>query len=187
MSPTQVQSTRAGQLALFVAYDSPVMCVCDHPGNLRGQPGLDFLKIVPTVWDETRVLSGAVGEHLVIARRSGTNWFLGALNNSYSRVRSIKLDFLGAGRWHLRWWHDAPTARKKPSTSSIEERDRHRRRDDEPATVAGRWGRPSTSCPSAECASAWKPARISHEKRDRAVGIRLERGFLGGAPPPWRK
>ncbi len=52
VSPTQVQGTRAGQLALFVAYDSPVTCVSDHPINLRGQPGIDFLKVVPTVWDE---------------------------------------------------------------------------------------------------------------------------------------
>ena len=122
-SPTQVQSTRAGQLALFVAYDSPVMCVCDHPINLRGQAGVDFLKLVPTVWDETRVISGVVAEHLVIARRSGSDWYLGALNNGYSRVRSIKLDFLGAGRWHLRWWHDAPDSNDNAEHISIEERD----------------------------------------------------------------
>ena len=42
VSPTQVQGTRAGQLALFVAYESPVMCVCDHPVNMRGQPGRRF-------------------------------------------------------------------------------------------------------------------------------------------------
>lgn len=118
-----MQSTRAGQLALFVAYDSPVMCVCDHPINLRGQAGVDFLKLVPTVWDETRVISGVVAEHLVIARRSGSNWYLGALNNSYSRVRSIKLDFLGAGRWHLRWWHDALDSNDNAEHIGIEERD----------------------------------------------------------------
>jgi alpha-glucosidase len=122
VSPTQVQSTRAGQLALFVCYDSPVMCVCDHPDNLRGQPGLDFLKLVPTVWDETRVLSGAVGEHLVMARRSGGDWFLGALNNDYTRVCSTKLDFLGEGKWKMRWWHDARDSGEKPERIEIEER-----------------------------------------------------------------
>jgi alpha-glucosidase len=122
-SPAQVQSTRAGQLALFVAYDSPVMCVCDHPTNLRGQAGIDFLGVVPTVWDETRVVSGVVAEHLVIARRSGPDWYLAALNNSYSRVRTVKLDFLGEGRWHLRWWHDAPDSSDNPEHLDIEERD----------------------------------------------------------------
>jgi alpha-glucosidase len=123
VTPTQVQSTRAGQLALFVAYDSPVACVCDHPVNLRGKAGIDFLKVVPTVWDETRVLSGVVAEHLVIARRSGEEWYLGALNNSYSRVRTVKLDFLGPGRWHLRWWHDAADSSENAEHLSIEERD----------------------------------------------------------------
>jgi len=122
-TPTQVQSTRAGQLALFVAYDSPVACVCDHPTNLRGQAGVDFLKLVPTVWDETRVLSGVVAEHLVIARRSGQDWYLGALNNSFSRVRTVRLDFLGTGRWHVRWWHDAPDSSDNAEHIGIDERD----------------------------------------------------------------
>lgn len=122
VSPTQVQGTRAGQLALFVAYDSPVACVCDHPINLRGQPGIDFLKLVPTVWDETRVLSGVVAEHLVIARRSGSDWYLGALNNSYTRVRSVKLDFLGAGNWKMRWWRDAADSAENAEHLEIEER-----------------------------------------------------------------
>ena len=122
VSPTQVQGTRAGQLALFVAYDSPVMCVSDHPTNLRGQPGIDFLKLVPTVWDETRVLSGVVAEHLVIARRSGADWYLGALNNGYTRVRSVKLDFLGAGKWQVRWWHDAADSGENATHLEVEER-----------------------------------------------------------------
>ena len=122
VSPTQVQGTRAGQLALFVAYDSPIMCVSDHPINLRGQPGIDFLKLVPTVWDETRVLSGVVAEHLVIARRSGADWYLGALNNGFTRVRSVKLDFLGAGKWQVRWWHDAADSGENAGHIEIEER-----------------------------------------------------------------
>jgi alpha-glucosidase len=123
VTPTQVQGTRAGQLALFVAYDSPVMCVCDHPSNIRGQPGSDFLRLVPTVWDETRVLSGAVAEHLVVARRSGPDWYLGALNNSYTRVKSVGLDFLGPGKWHLRWWRDAADSADNAGHLDIEERD----------------------------------------------------------------
>ena len=107
VSPTQVQGTRASELALFVVYDSPIGCVCDHPDHIRGQPGADFLKVVPTVWDETRVVDGAVGEHIVTVRRSGPDWFLGALTNSTARSIPVKLDFLGAGRWQLHWWHDA--------------------------------------------------------------------------------
>lgn len=122
VSPTEVQGTRAGQLALFVAYDSPVMCVCEHPDNLRGQPGLDFLRVVPTVWDETRVLSGAVGDYLVMARRSGEAWFLGSMTNSASRMCTTKLAFLGPGAWSMRWWHDTREDRRDAEHIEVTER-----------------------------------------------------------------
>lgn len=107
-SPTQVMGTRARQLAMTVIYPSPLLVLCDSPANYRGQPGVDFLKVVPTVWDDTRVLDGAVGEHLVIARRSGNRWFLGALTDSDARDLSVKLDFLGKGSWKAKIWKDAP-------------------------------------------------------------------------------
>jgi alpha-glucosidase len=105
---TEVQGTRCAQLSLLVLFDSPICCLCDQPGNYRGQPGADFLKIVPTVWDETRVLDGAVAQHLVMARRSGNEWFLGALTDHQSRQIPIRLDFLGPGKWTMSLWSDAP-------------------------------------------------------------------------------
>ena len=122
VSPTQVQGTRASELALFVVFNSPIGCVCEHPDNLRGEPGSDFLKIVPTVWDETRVLSGEVGEHIVMARRSGTDWYLGALTNSAARTLPVKLDFLGKGNWKVRLWHDAADSSDNAEHIAIEER-----------------------------------------------------------------
>jgi alpha-glucosidase len=104
---SQVQGTRAAELALFVAYDSPLCCVCDHPNHYRNQPGADFLRIVPTVWDETRVLDGEVARHLVIARRAGDRWFLGALTDTNEREIPVRLDFLTKGKWTLRLWKDA--------------------------------------------------------------------------------
>ena len=105
---TEVQGTRCAELSLLVLFDSPVCCLCDQPGNYRGQPGADFLKIVPTVWDETRVLDGVVAQHLVMARRSGGEWFLGALTDRQRRRIPIRLDFLGPGNWTTSLWSDAP-------------------------------------------------------------------------------
>ncbi len=122
VSPTQVQGTRAGELALFVVYDSPVGCVCGSPENIRGEPGSDFLKLVPTVWDETRVISGTVGEQILMARRSGSDWYLGALTNSSPRNLSVILDFLGKGKWNMRVWRDAPDAKENAEHISTEER-----------------------------------------------------------------
>ena len=106
--PTQVQGTRCAELALFVCLESPIINACDHPSNYRNQPGLDFLKVVPTVWNDTRVLDGAVGEHLVIVRRHGDRWFLGALTDRNAHDLLVKLDFLGPGSWTLKLWKDAP-------------------------------------------------------------------------------
>jgi alpha-glucosidase len=103
----EVQGTRCSELALFVVYDSPICCVCDHPDHYRDQPGADFLKIVPTVWDDTRVLDGIVAQHLVMVRRSGDEWFLGAMTDRNARDVSVKLDFLGKGRWKMKLWKDA--------------------------------------------------------------------------------
>jgi alpha-glucosidase len=107
-SPTQVMGTRARQLALTVIYPSPLLVLCDSPKNYRGQPGVDFLKKIPTVWDDTRVLDGAMGEHLAIARRSGNKWYLGAMTDQNARDLSVKLDFLGKGPWKATIWKDAP-------------------------------------------------------------------------------
>jgi alpha-glucosidase len=112
VQPTQVQGTRCAELALFVCLESPVINAADHPSHYKDQPGLDFLKVVPTVWDETRVLDAAVGEHVVIVRRCGARWFLGALTDRSARDIPVKLDFLGAGSWTLRLWKDAPDSDK---------------------------------------------------------------------------
>jgi alpha-glucosidase len=108
VQPTQVQGTRCAELALFVCLESPVIHAADHPSHYKGQPGLDFLKAFPTVWDDTRVLDGAVGEHVVIVRRNGSRWFLGALTDRNARDIPVNLDFLGKGKWKLKLWKDAP-------------------------------------------------------------------------------
>ena len=97
--PTQVMGSRAQELALFVVYWSPLTCVTDAPENYKNQPGLDFLRVVPTVWDETRVLDGSVGEHIVMARRSGKRWFVGGMTADQPYSYRLSLNFLGAGKY----------------------------------------------------------------------------------------
>jgi alpha-glucosidase len=96
-TPTEVMGSRAQELALFVVYWSPLMCVTDDPEHYHNQPGLDFLRVVPTVWDETKVLDGAVGEHIVIARRSGKRWFVGGMTADEPYTYKLSLGFLGGG------------------------------------------------------------------------------------------
>ena len=65
-------------LAMYVCFDNPTPMLADYPAAYEGQPGFDFLKQVPTWWDETRVLEGEIGELLVTARRKGDDLVLSA-------------------------------------------------------------------------------------------------------------
>ncbi|HJQ23556.1 MAG TPA: glycoside hydrolase family 97 protein [Blastocatellia bacterium] len=97
----QVMTTRGQQLAMYVVYESPFACVSDSPDAYRNQPGSEFLKIVPTSWDETRVLAGQIGEFVAIARRRGREWFVGAMTNEQARDIQVPLDFLGGDSYQL--------------------------------------------------------------------------------------
>jgi len=110
---TQVQSTRAGELAMFIVIESPFTVACDSYKNYKDQsgkykPGMDFLKGLPTVWDETHGLAGEVGQFVVEARRNGKNWYLAAISDSNARQLSVPLKFLGKGDWKVTLWQDAP-------------------------------------------------------------------------------
>jgi alpha-glucosidase len=112
--PALVVNTRAAELAKFVVYESPYTVVCDHPQFILGQPGADFLKIVPTVWDNIRFLGGSPDEYVAIAKQSGNNWFIGVLNNSVEKEITVDTRFLPAGKYTIEIWEDAKDSGKNP-------------------------------------------------------------------------
>lgn len=105
-APAQVMGSRARQLAATVIYPSPLLVLCDSPQNYRGQPGIEFLRAIPTVWDETVVLQGEVGKSIVTARRSGQKWYLAAMNGDDAAQWPVSLSFLGKGKWQLQKFSD---------------------------------------------------------------------------------
>jgi alpha-glucosidase len=109
-----VFTTRAHQLAMYVVYDSPLQMVSDHPGAYRGEPGADFLRVVPASWDETRVIEGRIGEFIVMARRRGREWYVGAMTNEQRRELRLPLGFLGRGEYELTEYADGPNAEAEP-------------------------------------------------------------------------
>jgi alpha-glucosidase len=66
--------------------------------TIGDEPELEFFDHVPTVWDDTKVIHGKIGEYAVIARRSGESWFIGCMNAEAPRNLDVPLDFLDAGR-----------------------------------------------------------------------------------------
>ena len=84
--------TRAHQLALYMVLYSPLNMLCDSPSNYRReQECTDFIASVPTVWDETRVLEGRMGEYIVTARRKGNDWYIGGITNWTPRDLTVDL------------------------------------------------------------------------------------------------
>jgi alpha-glucosidase len=106
--PAQVMGTRARQLAMTVIYPSPLLVLCDSPTNYRSQPGVEFLRKMPTVWDESVVLSGEVGKSIAVARRAGERWYLAAMNGDEAAELKAPLRFLGPGKWTLKTFADDP-------------------------------------------------------------------------------
>jgi alpha-glucosidase len=105
------QGTRAHQLAMYVVYESPLQMLADAPSEyLREPESMEFLAAVPVTWDETRVLAARVADYVVIARRQGAEWYVGAMTDTTARELTVDLSFLGEGDWTLDAWADGVNA-----------------------------------------------------------------------------
>lgn len=103
--------TRCHQLAMYVVYESPLQMLADSPSNyLREPETMEFLGPVPTVWDETRVLDGKIGDYVAVARRHGRDWYVGAMTDWTARDLEIDLSFLPAGAFELDAYADGVNA-----------------------------------------------------------------------------
>ncbi|MGL4512523.1 MAG: glycoside hydrolase family 97 protein [Lacipirellulaceae bacterium] len=103
-----VQGTLGHQLALYVVLQNHLPMLVDIPSAYEAFPAAQFLYRIPATWDETRVLRCDVGERIVVARRSGRSWYVGAMTGADPSVLSVPLDFLGSGDHVATGWRDAP-------------------------------------------------------------------------------
>jgi alpha-glucosidase len=107
--------TRAHQLGMYVVYYSPLQMLCDAPTAYEKYPDImEFLSRVPVSWDDTKVLAGELGKYVVIARRKGDVWYLGALTDWDEREITVDLaDFLPAGDYEAHLYLDGVNAHRK--------------------------------------------------------------------------
>ena len=117
-----VMGTRAQQLAMYVVYEAPFQMVSDAPIAYKDQPAFQFIKDVPTTWDETRVLTGQPGKYIAIARRRGDNWFIGAMTNWTERDLDLPLDFLSTEKYQAKLYLDGDDADRFPKHVKIDSR-----------------------------------------------------------------
>jgi len=120
-SDNRVHTTIAKQLALYVVLLSPLQMAADLPENYEGHPAFEFIERVPSTWDETRVLDAAIGDYVVIARRSGDEWYLGGITDEEGRTLEVSLDFLAAGRpYRARIFRDGTDAHWETNPISVD-------------------------------------------------------------------
>jgi alpha-glucosidase len=105
-------TTNAHELALSVVFQSGITHFADKPESYIGQPQevKDFLRDIPVTWDETRFISGAPGEYVVLARRKGTDWYLAGING-LTEIQSIELGLKDFGGSTAQLFSDAESRR----------------------------------------------------------------------------
>ncbi|TNF28510.1 MAG: glycoside hydrolase family 97 protein [Bacteroidetes bacterium] len=104
--------TRCHELAKYVVFESPLQMLADEPTAYEKEPEcMKFLSAVPTVWDETVLLDAKIGEHVLMARRSGDTWFVGGMTGSMGQTISMDLSFLGSGQYEMELWRDGENTR----------------------------------------------------------------------------
>ena len=104
-----VHFTWARQLAQGIIFSAPFLCFGDFPKNYQENPAVEFIKSLPAVYDEVRVLPGSeIGACVAFAKRKGDVWYIAVENGGTSRRLSVDLSFL-KGACRAETFADAPT------------------------------------------------------------------------------
>jgi alpha-glucosidase len=117
-----VLGTRCHMLAMYVVLENYLQMVCDYPAAYEGQPGFEFIKEIPTTWDEIKVIDAKVSEYILIARRKGNEWYIGAINNHDARSVTIPCRFLGEGKYDAEIYGDADDTNENPNHFILQKR-----------------------------------------------------------------
>src|SRR3546814_6764643 len=94
-------STLAKQLGLYLALYSPIQMAADFIENLEVHPReLEFIKMVPADWSESKLIAGEVGDYAIFARkdRKSADWYVGGVNDATARTLMLSFDFLDPGK-----------------------------------------------------------------------------------------
>ena len=89
------QGTRTHQIAHYIVHDTPFSMLADSPSNyMDNKESLDFITSIPSVWDETKILDGEIGEFIVTLRKKDNCWFIGGQTDWNPRDYELDFSFL---------------------------------------------------------------------------------------------
>jgi alpha-glucosidase len=108
--------TRCHQLAMYVVFESPLEMLADSPSNYMREPeAMEFLGPIPSTWDETKALDGKISEYTLVARRTGNDWYVGAMTDWTARELEVDFKFLPEGKFWLDAYADGVNADRRAS------------------------------------------------------------------------
>jgi alpha-glucosidase len=113
-NPPEVLGTQMHQAAKLIVFESPLLTLNEGPWTYQNAPIFDLYKIIPSSWDETKVLKAEIGKYIVIARRSGDKWFIALMTDWKSRNFSLNLDFLSGMNYEATIYSDKPFSTREP-------------------------------------------------------------------------
>jgi len=103
--------TRAHSMALFVVLESPLQMLPDSPSDYYHEKECtEFISKIPTEWDDLKVLNSKIGDHTVLARKNGDDWYVGAITNWDKKSFKIHFDFLEEGQYLIEYVQDGINA-----------------------------------------------------------------------------
>jgi len=112
--------TRCHMLAMYVVFESPLQMLSDSPSNYLREPEvMDFLGPVPSVWDDTKVLDARIADYVVVARRNGRDWYVGAMTDWTPRELEVDFSFLPDGDFQMEAFQDGVNADRQASDYKI--------------------------------------------------------------------
>ncbi|MGN1256586.1 MAG: glycoside hydrolase family 97 catalytic domain-containing protein [Bacteroidaceae bacterium] len=106
-------------MALMTAFESGIVHIAECPENLRYFLGKDIMKRLPTVWDETKLLEGQVGQYATVARRHGDDWWVSGINVN-ARTCKVTFDFLDEGKTYTAYIYRDGTCRTDLKFSKVQ-------------------------------------------------------------------
>lgn len=105
------QGTRVHQMAMYVVFESPLQMLADSPSYYeREAECTGFIAKVPVVWDDIKVLQAKIGDYILIARKSGSIWYVGGMTDWSARELELDLSFLGTGDYVMELFQDGINA-----------------------------------------------------------------------------
>jgi alpha-glucosidase len=113
--------TRCHEMAKYIIFESPLQMLCDNPTNYMKEPEcLGFISKIPVTWDETKCINASISHYVTVARKLGSDWYVGAMTDFSPRSFDVSLSFLDEGQYSVTIFKDGINADRRAEDYATE-------------------------------------------------------------------